>query len=70
MYDKLALLTKQLIARWTAKSPRTYSTITDIALGVGVAATALTLLPITLPVWVLPAIAFIVALGAKLTVEE
>jgi hypothetical protein len=70
MYDKLALLTKQLIARWTAKSPRTYRTITDIALGVGVAATALTLLPITLPVWVLPASAFLIALGSKLTVDE
>ncbi len=70
MYDKLALLTKQLIARWTSKSPGTYQTITNIALGVGVAATAVTFLPITLPVWVLPASAFIIALGSKLTVEE
>ena len=70
MYDKLALLAKLLIIRWTSNSPKAYRTITDIALGIGLAASALTIFPITLPVWVMPASAFILALGAKLTVEN
>lgn len=63
-------LTGELIRRWTAKSPKAYRIITDIALGAGLAATALLFLPVTLPAWVVPTGAFLVALGAKLTTEQ
>ena len=68
--DKLTALTRLLIARWTSKSPRAYRIITDVSLGVALAASALPLLPITLPAWVIPASAFIVALSSKLTVTN
>lgn len=68
--DKLARLTQLLIRRWTSKSPRAYRLITDVSLGVGIAATALPLLPLTLPAWVIPAGAFLAALSAKLTTTQ
>jgi hypothetical protein len=70
MYDKLAILTKQLIERWTAKSPQAYRSITDIAFGLGLITTAITLSPFTLPIWFMPVSAFIIALCSKLTVEN
>jgi hypothetical protein len=70
MYDKLATLVKLLINRWTAKSPQAYRSITDIAFGLGLLTTAITLSPFTLPAWLMPVTAFIIALCSKLTVEK
>ena len=70
MYEKLAQISKRLIDRWTSKSPKAYRTVTDIALGAGLLATAVTIIPITYPAWVIPTTAFIIALSAKLTVEN
>ncbi len=68
--DKLSTLARIALERWTKKSPKTYRLITDISLGVGLAATALPFLPIILPAWVIPTSAFLVALSAKLTIEN
>jgi hypothetical protein len=68
--EKLTSLTRLLIQRWTAKSPRAYRIITDISLGIALTASALPLIPITLPAWVIPASAFIIALSAKLTTDN
>ena len=68
--EKLTHLTRLLIERWTSKSPKTYRIITDVSLGIALAATALPLLPISLPAWFIPASAFIVALSAKLTTDK
>lgn len=68
--EKLSSLFRLLIERWTSKSPRAYRIITDVSLGIALAATALPLLPISLPAWFIPASAFIVALSAKLTTEK
>jgi len=68
--DKLTNLLRLLIQRWTAKSPKTYRLITDLSLGIALAATALPLIPVSLPAWFIPASAFIVALSAKLTIEK
>jgi hypothetical protein len=70
MYDKLVHLPKQFIARWKAKSSQSNSSITDIAFGIGLITAAIPFSPITFPEWILPVSAFIIALYAKLTVEE
>ncbi|MCE1202911.1 MAG: hypothetical protein LWX09_12535 [Bacteroidia bacterium] len=68
--DKLTTLIELAIRRWTARSPRAYRALTDISLGVGIAATTLPLLTVSLPAWVVPTGAFLVALSAKLTVDK
>ena len=69
MYEKLSDMIAELVNRFTASSPKTYQIVTNIALGVGIAATIVTLIPITYPVWVLPVTAFAISLSAKLTKE-
>lgn len=69
MYERLSKLIAEAVHRWTANSPKTYRMITDIALGVGIAATVVTLIPVTYPSWVLPVTAFAISLTAKLTKE-
>ena len=69
MYEKLSKLIAEAVHRWTASSPKTYQIITNIALGVGIAATVVTLIPVTYPAWVLPVTAFLISLSAKLTKE-
>lgn len=69
MYEKLSKLMAKAIHRWTANSPKAYRNITDIALGAGIAATVVTLIPVTYPAWVLPVTAFVISLSAKLTKE-
>jgi len=68
--DKLASLVNLLIKRWTTSSPKTYQVITNVAIGTGIAATVITLIPFSYPVWVLPTAAFAIALSAKFTVEK
>ena len=67
--DKLAELLEMAIRRWTAESPKAAKITTDIAIGVGIAATVISLLPITYPAYVLPAIAFAIAISSKFTVK-
>ena len=67
--DKLAKMVAVLIDRWTSKSPKAAQITTDVALGIGIVATVVTLIPITMPMWVLPTTAFAIALSAKLTKE-
>jgi len=68
--NKLAHLVHLAIRRWTSKSPKAYRLITDVSLGIGIAATALPLLPITIPVWTVSAGAFLLALSAKMTISD
>lgn len=68
--EKLAKIIHLAIKRWTTKSPKAYRIITDVALGAGIASTTLSLLPVTLPAWVIPASAFLMALASKFTVEQ
>jgi hypothetical protein len=68
--EKLAKIIHLAITRWTAKSPKAYRIITDVALGAGIASTTLSLLPVVLPAWVIPTGAFLVALASKLTIEQ
>jgi hypothetical protein len=67
--DKLAELLEMAIRRWTAESPKAGKIVTNIALGVGIVATAITVIPFTYPGWVLPVVAFAIALSAKFTVK-
>jgi hypothetical protein len=67
--DKLAELLEMAIRRWTAESPKAAKITTDIAIGVGIAATVITILPLTYPAWVLPVVAFAIAFSAKFTVK-
>lgn len=67
---KLASLIKNLVLRWTTSSPKTYQVITNVAIGTGIAATVITLIPLSYPAWVLPTAAFAIALSAKFTVEK
>ncbi|MBG0782016.1 MAG: hypothetical protein H0S84_07095 [Bacteroidales bacterium] len=68
--DKLAKLTQTLIKRWTAKSPKMYRTVTDVSVAVAFTATLLPLLPLSVPAWLVPLGAYIVALSAKLTIDK
>lgn len=68
--EKIAALLQAAIVRWTSKSPKTYRIITDVSVGIGIAATVVTLIPITYPAWVLPATAFGIAFAAKFSVEK
>lgn len=67
--DKLAELLEMAIRNWTAESPKAGKIVTNIALGVGIAATVITVLPLTYPAWVLPVVAFAIAFSAKFTTK-
>ena len=69
-FDYMADILQKAVQRWTAKSPKTYRVITDVAIGAGIAATIVTMIPATYPIWVLPTTAILIALGAKFTVEK
>ena len=66
----MAALLQAMIARWTAKSPKTYRIITDVSVGIGIAATIVTLIPISYPAWVLPVTAFGIAFASKFSVDK
>lgn len=68
--DKLAKLTQLLIKRWTSRSPKSYRTITDIAITVAFTTSILPFLPLSIPTWVVPIGAYLVALSSKLTIEK
>lgn len=72
MYEKLAFLIDALIDRWTSKSPKAAVLATNIALIVGVAASAVPYIPyvaplVTIPMWTIQVSSFLVALSAKMT---
>jgi len=74
MYEKLANLISIAIKRWTAKSPEKYKIATNVATGIGILATLITIIPavapaIIFPPWAIAIAAFGVALSAKMTVE-
>ena len=75
MYEKLANLVGAAVKRWTSKSPKAYETTTNVAAGIGIVATIVTIIPmittaIVFPPWAIPTAAFIVSVTAKMTVEK
>jgi len=68
--EKIAALLQKMIERYTAKSPRAYRIITDVSVGIGIAATIVTLIPFSYPAWVLPVTAFGIAFASKFSVEK
>ena len=77
IHDKIAPITEGLagmvqkaVARWTAKSPKVYQIITNIAIGTGLAASVITLIPVSYPGWVIPVTSVLIAIGSKFTVTK
>lgn len=72
MYERLAFLIDAAIDRWTSKSPKAAVLATNIALVVGIAASAVPYIPyvaplVTIPMWTIQLSSFLVALTAKMT---
>lgn len=72
MYEKLAFLIDALIDRWTSKSPKAAVWATNIALVIGIAASAVPYIPyvaplVTIPMWTIQVSSFLVALSGKMT---
>jgi len=63
----------RVVKRWTAKSPKTYELITEVALYTSIGAAVVMFVgvtfPVTFPLWVLPTAGMLVAIGSKLTKE-
>lgn len=68
--DFLATLVQKAVQRWTAESPRTYATITNVAAGVAIATTVVMMIPVTYPAWVIPVTAALAAIASKFTVNK
>ena len=67
--DVLGKFISKALQRWTAESPKAAQVITDVALGVGIVATVVAVLPFTYPAWVLPVTALAISISAKLTIK-
>jgi hypothetical protein len=67
--DVLGKFISKAIQRWTAESPKTAQVITDVALGAGIVATVVAVLPFSYPAYVLPITALLISISAKLTVK-
>lgn len=68
--EAMAGMVQKAVTRWTAKSPKVYRNITNIAMVAGVAATVVQMIPFAYPIWVMPVTAFVIAVAAKFTVES
>lgn len=68
-FEAVAAMVQKAVERWTAKSPKAYALITNIAIGAGIAGTIVTMIPFTYPAWVLPVTALVIAVSAKFTKE-
>ena len=68
--EKISEALSILLKRWTAKSPIAYRLITDVSLGVGIAATVLPHFYGATPNWVVTVGALLVSVTSKLTVES
>lgn len=68
--DKLAKFISMVVQRWTAESPKAAKIITDVALGVYIVASAVSVfIPPTYPIWVFQATSLAISISAKLTVK-
>ena len=54
MSEKLAQLLNSAIKRWTAKTPKTYTLIMDVSLGIAIGSSLVQAIPYILPMVVLP----------------
>lgn len=73
VYDVPASIIKDLIDRWTSKTPKTAKVVQYTMITIGVIGTIATVvvpaLPITIPIWIVPVTSFVSAIGTQFIKE-
>ena len=72
-YNVPASIIKNLIDRWTSKTPKTAKVVQYTMITVGIISTVATVvvpaLPITMPFWAIPVASFVSAIGTQFIKE-